>query len=75
MKLSNEAFLATARAIASSVIEGCAAAGIEDGDATDVIGAASLEALAQSLGGMPQAIERLRLLADVAEKQLLHRLG
>lgn len=75
MMLTNEHFLATAQAIATTVIEACAAVGLQEGDATDAIGAAALEALAQMLGGMPQAIERLRLLADVAERQILNGIG
>lgn len=43
-----------------------------DGEqATNLLAAAFGEVLAQRLGGIPQAVERMRLLADLWERQAL----
>lgn len=50
---------------------------VDRDQATNLLAAAFSEVLAQRLGGIPQAVERMRLLADLWERQALDemRLG
>lgn len=64
-------FTTCARALAGGLIDMLDRLPIGREDHPMLLAAALAEVLAQKLGGIPQAVERLRLVADVMERQAM----
>lgn len=67
---TDEQFAIAAKALAGTHIDRFARLGMSPDEIANLFGAAALEVLAQQLGPFG-AVERLRQIADVAEKQVL----
>lgn len=72
--LTDEQFAASSRLLALSLARSCESRGIPADEAAGVLSAAFLELLGQWLGPVG-AVERLRDLADIAERQVFDDAG
>ena len=71
MNLTDDEFNAAARQWAVTLLGMLDRLPVEGDQAIKMLSAAFSEVLAQRLGGIPQAVERMRLMADVWERQAL----
>lgn len=75
MEITDDEFAKASRQWAQAMLAMLDRLPVDGEQATNLLTAAFSEVLAQRLGGIPQAIERVRLIADVWEKQALGDLG
>lgn len=73
--MTQDEFVANCRALASGLLGLMDAKGIVGDHCTNMITSVLIEVLAHRLGSMPAAIERLRLVADIAEADELGKLA
>ncbi len=68
--MTEEQFAANAHEISLALVTICERKGINPGDSAQMIGAACAEAMAYFIGH-PHTVERLRDIADIAEREVL----
>lgn len=71
MQLTDETIVRASRAMAAEFLATVAGSGLSPNDIANLAGSALVEVLAQQLGPFG-AVERLREIADVLERQMLH---
>jgi hypothetical protein len=69
-EMNQEQFAANAHQISLALTQICESKGMDPADAAQLIGAACAEAMAYFIGH-PFAVERLRDIADIAEREVL----
>lgn len=75
MDLEDKAFVAASRLWAGSIMASLDKQPLDQDQAANLVTATLVEVLAQRLGGVFPAVERLRLVADIFEAQAFAELG